>query len=433
MKRTPRLALILLLALSSLSCQLVTSALQPTPKIQPIVFAEDVIDGQPYQPGSEFPAGTITVWAYIPFEGMRDGARWSRVWEKDGELFYASGDEAWEDGESGYVAYSISEDDTAPLRGHYTLKVYLGDELAQQASFTIAAAAPVQSASFPAFGPVQFAHGVTEARLPVQPAAEFEQGVPEVFAIFPYTALAAEQSWHFTWTQNGQVVASQEAEAWNGKPSGLTYLSLTFADGFPPGEYALNLYLDDQIARSATFTVVGSVAAPEAPGTPAELIDADLLPAWQILYDASDTYNFLHDLAQFALDHHVAIRMDDDYDGAAMAYYTKDENSCQPNYTPGYVAVTRQTWNTSSWQELAGILAHELEHAQQHYQGGDYRCPGCSIYKEYHSHIVQYYTWLMIGRQDLIPDRMYDSSGTFNPDYLWDYIKEVYGDSCPDY
>ena len=92
----------------------------------------------------------------------------------------------------------------------------------------------------------------------------------------------------------------------------------------------------------------------------------------------------------------------------------------------------RETWNESSWQELAGTLAHELTHAMQHYDGG-YRCPGCSVYKEYHAFIAEYYTYMMLERTDLIPDTMYGDDGYFDSDILWDVIKESYGDECPDY
>lgn len=418
----------------SLSCRLVTERLtRDSGRLELVTFAEDVIDGQPYHPASEFPGGTYTVWAYITFEGMKDGDLWSRVWEKDGESFYEALDESWEEGESGWVAYSISEDDDTPLDGEYTLKLYLGEELVQQASFSVARDEQPEAGGPPDFGSIQFALGVTEARLPIQPASEFATGVAEVFAIFPYSNIPYTQIWRYEWLEDGEVTASVEDSEWGGQSDGTTYLSLTYEGGFRPGTYTLNLYLDDELARSGSFAVGGPAPTPSAPARPEDIIDADLMPAWEILYYASDTYNFLHDLAQFVLDHHIQIRMDESYDGSAMAYYRKDEDQCQPNYSPGYVAVMRQTWNENSWEELAGILAHELEHAMQHYQGGNYRCPGCSVYKEYHALIVQYYTWLMIGRQDLIPDGLYDSSGTFSPDLLWEVVMEAYGGECPVY
>ncbi len=102
---------------------------------------------------------------------------------------------------------------------------------------------------------------------------------------------------------------------------------------------------------------------------------------------------------------------------------------------PGKINVYRQTWNETSWEELAGILAHELTHAYQHYSGDqDYRCPGCSVNKEFYAFVAQIYTWWMLDRQDLIEAQIpaWNESGRFDNDLLWDAVKKAYGE-LPDY
>lgn len=401
--------------------------------ISPITFCEEVSDdGYPKNPATEFPAGTSEVWAYFTYEGMADGISWGRLWELDGEVYLDAQGETWEDGPEGWVAYAIISSDSTPLSGEYSLTIDIEGVAVQQASFSVAKSTSSDTGGFPAFGPVQFAHDVTESNTPIDPAVEFEDGIREVYAIFPFINMEQGQTWKRVWLQDGEVVAESSDLQWDETIDGVTYSSLSSDEGLSGGEYSLNLYIDDQLVRSANFFIIGTLPTAQPPATPEELIDADLRPAWDMLYYAVDEYNFLHDVAQFALDHRISIRMDESYSGSTMAVYRYDGDSCQPGYSPGEVIVYRQTWNESSWQELAGILAHELTHAMQHYDG-DYRCPGCSVYKEYHAFIAEYYTYMMLDRTDLIPDAMYGDDGYFDSDILWDVIKEAYGDECPDY
>jgi hypothetical protein len=193
-----------------------------------------------------------------------------------------------------------------------------------------------------------------------------------------------------------------------------------------------------ELNQTADFDVLGPSITPTLPpASPEEIIDADLIPAWEILYYAQDQYDFIHEIAQFSLDHRIEIRIDETSDSSVMAYYSYSESTCQPNYQPGSVNVTRQTWNESSGEKLAGVLAHELTHAMQHYDG-HYRC-GCSIEKEDQAFTAQIYTWFMIGRQDLIesemPDSIWTADGSFSSDNLWWAIKYDFGyaEKCPDY
>jgi hypothetical protein len=358
------------------------------------------------------------------------------LWEKDGKVYNEARGKTWEEGESGWVAYSISESGDVPLSGRYSLTLYIGESPAQRGTFEVATPEGASSPGTPSFGPIQFAKDMTGDRVPVGEAKQFEAGVTRVYAIFPYNNIAATQAWKYTWLFNGAVTAQSETSEWGGRSDGVTYLYIYNDQGLAPGTYTLNLYFGEQVARSGSFEVLIASATATAlagPAKPEELIDPDLMPAWQILYDAQDQYDFLHNTAQFALDHRIPIRMDESYDGSTVAYYSKDNDACQPTYKPGFVAVHRQSWNQSSWEKLAGVLAHELTHAMQHYEDKDYRCPGCSVFKEYHAFIAEYYTYMMIGRSDLIPSSLYDSDGRFNADLLWNVIKQAYGGSCPDY
>jgi hypothetical protein len=415
-----------------------TEPIQPASgqgSFSPITFCEDVTDsGEPVNPSTSFPADTMQVWAYFTYEGMQDGQAWSRVWEQDGDLFYEARGEAWGDGESGWVAYSISDDKDIPLDGQFTLTLYIGDAAVQQGSFEVAAPEKTQQITIPAFGPIQFAKEITAERAPVGPANQFEPGTYVVYAVFPYANLGPDQVWGKEWVQNGEVIAKYEG-AWGTPSEGITYLNINGPEdgSLAAGSYTLNLYLDGQLARSASFDVLSAEPTQVSPGKPEELIHADLLQAWQILYDAQDKYSFLHDTAQFVLDRHIQINMDEGHEDNVLGYYHLSGDMCQPNYSPGSIGIYRDYWNNNSWEAVASVLAHEITHAQQHYSG-DYRCPGCSIYAEYWARIAEFYTLLMLNRQDLIYNwPVFDSNGKFSPDLVWSVTKEIYGDSCPEY
>ena len=166
------IAILAILLLLSLSCNLFAGVLPDKPVDQElpgsgarfgeIVFCEDISDqGEPFKPAEHFPAGTTEIWAYFTYDGMQDGQTWRRLWQQGDQVFFDSGAEAWEDGAGGWVAYSISDSESVPLNGRYTLELFIGDQLVQQGAFEVEAP-DVAAIAFPAFGPVQFARNVTE-------------------------------------------------------------------------------------------------------------------------------------------------------------------------------------------------------------------------------------------------------------------------------
>jgi hypothetical protein len=194
--------------------------------------------------------------------------------------------------------------------------------------------------------------------------------------------------------------------------------------------YTLNLYIDGQLARSADFEVIGydepeGPVVPEEPGTPEELIDPRLMPAWEMLRDAGP--EILYDLAQFPLKHHLPIRIEDR--GHNYASY---KHSCTEPPEPGALLVSPSYYETHEWEEIAAMMGHELTHAVQHLVS--HQCYP-SIEKEYYAHITQLYVLQELGRMDLIEDKWrgtYDEYGRFDGDTLWYVLKDLYPD-LPDY
>jgi hypothetical protein len=415
------------------------------PTFSPLQFCTDVSDdGVPSGCAIQFPARTPLVYAYWTYSGLQDGLAWGRVWEQDGVTYIDASDSTWEDGEAGWIAYSIGDEDL--LAGHYQLSLFLAGTLVQRGAFDVAAsqAAPVAYDLGPAFGEITFSAGVSQDWLPIDPAAVFPPDTPEVYATFVYLNLTPEQVWSREWLLDGEVQARRDL-VWDEDPpgSGRTYASFSAEEGqvLDPGVYTLNLYLGDQIARSAQFTVAAAAPPPapptrEQPLTLEELVDPDLLPAYELL--ANSNHPLLTRLADMVMWAGIPIQFDDSLESNVSAAYRYDGSQCaiteRGQRQPGRVVVSRQTWQEESWEELASDLAHELTHAYQFLEA-TYACETCSVEKEYEAWMVTIYALEEFGRWDIVNDRysaLVDSSGVIKRDTLWQVLKESYAE-CPEY
>ncbi len=398
------------------------------PYLSEITFCHDVTDdGIPIDPTDEFPPGTVEVWAFFTYDNMQDGMAWGRLWRSEGEIWLDIRQDTWEDGESGWAAYGVTEDDpSSPLSGTYSLTIYLNDQIVREDTFYVNLTPAQTSPTLSAFGAIQFAAGITNEVVPYGVAEAFEYGVTEVYAVFPFFNMQDGQSFRREWLKDGEIYAERDM-AWEEGSIGMDYARLLDEDGLPPGEYTLNLYIDGQVARSAGFTIC--TAQPEArePALPQEIIDDYLMPAWENL--ANSEHKVLRDLAQFALNNHVSISVDPNFDGQAAYRYT-----CSTPPVMGEVVFSLSYWKRIGWEETTAVLAHELVHAFQH-KTGDYRC-GCSIEKEYYAWIAQFYVLQEMGRKDILADKYadaYDSrTGKFDSDRLWALLIRLYPE-CPEY
>ena len=398
------------------------------PFFRPIVFCEDVSDeGVPLNSSSSFPAGTGEVWAYFSYENMRDGMTWGRLWEHEGEVFFDARAETWEDGTSGWVAYSVTGDErNVPLSGRYSLSLYIGSALVQRAEFSVTEGLQPDHDGSASIGTIQFAEDITDDYAPIRPSNQFEEGIAEVYAIFSFDNMKNGQSFRREWIWEGELIAEKDLD-WEEGEQGIDYAVITQDGSLDAGEYTLNLYLDDQLVRSASFNINGAPKENE-PAEPEDLIDGYMMPAWENL--AYSDQEVLRDLAQFVLDNHIPIYMDETYDGEA-AY----RHSCDTPPVPGAVVVSWDYWNNNEWAVVTSTLGHELTHAVQHLSG-NYPC-GCSIEKEYYAWITGFYVLQEMDRMDILDEKyrgvVYDyETGKFDGDMLWDRLQEVYPE-CPDY
>jgi hypothetical protein len=342
-------------------------------------------------------------------------------------------DEPWDEDESGWAAYELGEEfSNNPLAGFYTVRLFIGEQLAQEGSFQVKVP-EIKKVSFPTFGPLQFATSITDEGTPINPSTIFPAGTQKVYGIFPFVGLEDGIPFSRQWMHNGKETARRDL-TWDEGEEGITYGSLESKEGLAPGVYTLNLSINNQIARSASFTIQApqpTATITRPPARPEQLFDSNTLPIYQYL--STFPSESVRDVTDFLLRHHVKVFVDPKYTGMAAFSYTCTKDPPKYAGDVGEIKISTTFFKKSSRVELAGVLLHETTHAIQRTQG--MKC-GCTIEKEYHAYSVQGGFWVMAGRGDLVTDYVgsdiFDASGRFDKNKFWQAIKKIYT-NCPDY
>ncbi len=380
-------------------------------------------EGRPIAATEEFPAGSKVVFACFEYRNMTDGAPWGHYWSRDGAEYIDATDSVWDDGEAGWVAWYVDDPEYLPS-GEYEVTLYVASEPVRRGGFTVGASVPDHSGTA-SFGSITFARGITDEGAPIGATDTFEFGPSEVYAFFSHSGLVEGTPWRREWLYEGADDVARDL-AWEGASDGVTFASYGYTDETPleAGTYTLNLSIDGRLVRSADFEITAEPEPePVGPGTPQELVDGRLLPAFDLLYEGHN--ELLRDLAQFALDHRVEIVLED------LPHYGMYRCSTESR-EPGTVSIDDEFYEEVSWEEVAATMAHELTHVVQHVERG--AC-GCTVENEYYAMLSELYVLQETGRMDLLEENWrgaYDENGVFSPAKLWDAVDEAYPD-CPDY
>lgn len=118
------------------------------PAFGSIIIAADVTGTNfPINPTKVFDAGTKKVYAVFPYSNMVAGTPYSVEWIRDGKQL-ARNDLKWPDSTDGMHSSQLVIKDDAPLvGGHYTLNLYIEDELVRSTTFLVQDEDNVQSES----------------------------------------------------------------------------------------------------------------------------------------------------------------------------------------------------------------------------------------------------------------------------------------------
>jgi len=403
----------------------------PAPQFGRIVFCEDVTEwGLPVNPAEEFPTGTAEVRALFSHRNMPLGQNWGWLWEVDGAAHRDARDMLWEGSKDGWTDIRL-EEGGAPLEpGQHTFVLFLDGRVVQEASFVVAGSTSeetVPTAGPASFGSITFAEGVTDDHAPIRPGTRFPAGTTEVYAVYTYQNMSRGHSWAREWLLSDRVLAFKQ-EAWQFGTDSIGHCSLTSQKPLEPGRYTLNLYIDGQLASSSNFVVLAppdwETPTPEPeelpPARPEELIDPEMMLAWQLLADSANST--LRDLVQFLVDHRIEVRVSDDVEeGVACAYRYFIEEPM----TPGWVVVRRAYYDRAQTARLSACLAHELTHAVWRLAGAGEP----TKQEEFNAYVAGFFAAAYIGGTDLMQEYGWfalDENGEFSETKLWEYICKMY-------
>ncbi len=107
----------------------------------------------------------------------------------------------------------------------------------------------------PEMSPLSFALANTANGEPVEPDFSFAEGTTRIYALFEYANLTPAHTWSQVWYYNGSEV-SHTSQPWLAGSSG-SYDYLIEAGGapLPPGEWAVEFYINDELLTAGSFII----------------------------------------------------------------------------------------------------------------------------------------------------------------------------------
>jgi hypothetical protein len=105
-----------------------------------------------------------------------------------------------------------------------------------------------------------FATQINDRYQPLNPATKFDEGYFTLYATFRYEAMAKGMSWSWVWRHNG-VLIEGDNQPWKHDGDGPGYVYLRPADGFKPGKYTLEVWVNNELLDQATVTIAEGISA----------------------------------------------------------------------------------------------------------------------------------------------------------------------------
>ncbi len=223
-------------------------------RFQNLVFSPDVTNNdQPTQIVSQLPSGATDIYAFWDYENVADGVTWEARWYYEGEFIEAASQppQPWMGGERGSwwvsIHYDYGLDD-----GVYRVELYVADERLLEGTITVGGAVTGYT-----FTNLVFSDGITANDQPVDPAYLLPSGIGTIYAFFDYEAMEDGVSWGRAWYHEGQEIGGG-SDTWDWGRDGSAWVSLESTEGFEPGAYRLDLFVEDKVVATSKFVLVGT-------------------------------------------------------------------------------------------------------------------------------------------------------------------------------
>jgi hypothetical protein len=110
----------------------------------------------------------------------------------------------------------------------------------------------------PTIGPLTFATGIDpNDRTLINPSTKFPTGTTEIYACHEFWEMSADIRFSEYWYRDGSEFIS-DTFSWDLGESGARCGSLRWTEGpkgYPPGNWEVKLYIDNELAQSGTFII----------------------------------------------------------------------------------------------------------------------------------------------------------------------------------
>lgn len=103
-------------------------------------------------------------------------------------------------------------------------------------------------------GTLSFSTEIDENYEAVNARRIFAEGFYTLYATFAYTDMADGMEWAWVWRHNGQVVDGGN-ELWAYGEDGPGYIYFNPREGFQPGQYSLEIWVNDKLLSSASIVI----------------------------------------------------------------------------------------------------------------------------------------------------------------------------------
>jgi hypothetical protein len=109
-------------------------------------------------------------------------------------------------------------------------------------------------------GTILFSTDINGDYQAVNPLQRFSEGFFTLYATFDYEEMADNMSWSWVWLHNGDVVDGGN-QLWSYGQVGPGYVYFQPEEGFEPGQYSLEVWVNDELMAHSSFMVTESISA----------------------------------------------------------------------------------------------------------------------------------------------------------------------------
>jgi hypothetical protein len=109
-------------------------------------------------------------------------------------------------------------------------------------------------------GTISFSTDINNNYQAVNPLRRFSEGFFTLYATFDYLEMADDMTWSWVWRHNGEVVDGGN-QPWSYGQDGPGYVYFQPEEGFQPGEYSLEVWVNDDLMAQSSLMVTDTISA----------------------------------------------------------------------------------------------------------------------------------------------------------------------------